>query len=325
MDKEFVWHPIKRPDLALLNSISDLIHKCETEEPGLLTSVRLGPTVILTCDFSGQHKDAEFECYSFLIADLAYLWFWDELRKGVRDEYLPNNRRMSFKGLNDNHRQRALVPFLQAAGWIPGLLLSILIDKSIHSLFNADKDLRSQDSKHWKRSPFEKLQVVAHIGALLLAGMSAPKQDVIWLSDEDEIAPNDQRLREVCDLVAHHCNHYLPHQLGHFRFGTARSDNGDRMIEDLIAIPDLAAGALCELAPLICEQHTVLNGPVAFHGATAQAKSACIMDWLTYRPHTLKKLLVRIFRDINGNVRLSCVYWWQPSDKSVDPHLKRKL
>jgi hypothetical protein len=101
----------------------------------MLTSVRGGPQLIMTSDYSGQHAGCDAEVYSFLIADAVYLWLWQEMRKNLRQKYLPDMRRMSYKALGDKQRQAALIPFLRIANCIPGLLLTIMVDKRIKQLF----------------------------------------------------------------------------------------------------------------------------------------------------------------------------------------------
>ena len=162
MTGQLVWHPLNRPEFGLMDTMSSLIHRFELAQPDLLTTVRLGPTLFLATDFSGQHNLADYESYSFLIADLIYLWLWDDMRKEVRTEYLSNDRRMSFKGLNDAQKKRALIPFLRAANCIPGLSITLLVDKSIPSLINQDgkldiSDAEYKDYQNWKPQVFEKL------------------------------------------------------------------------------------------------------------------------------------------------------------------------
>ena len=65
-----------------------------------------------------------------------------------------------------------------------------------------------------------------------------------WFTDEDEIAPNQTKHAEATRFIGHLLNHYCTGNMGHFRFGTTASDFGDLLIEDLAAVPDLAAGGL---------------------------------------------------------------------------------
>lgn len=311
MSVPLTWKPIKRPEFSLMNSISNLVHQVEASQGSPLTSVRNGPNLILCCDFSGQHSSAKYECYSFLLADSIYLWLWDEFRKKLRIKYLPQRRRVSFKNLNDRYRQKALIPFLRASNCIPGVLFSFLIDKNIESLFEKKGKLDLSDPeyknyKHWKPSVFEKILRIAHFGSLILACMSAPNQNILWISDEDEIAPNKKRLVEVCKIFEHHSNHYLPHLMGKSKFGTAQCDDGSLFIEDLLAIPDLVAGTLCELAPGFSNKACELENLNIFKEQVIQYKSTIIMNWLMDPIHTLKKIIIRL-EAIDGEINIRCI------------------
>ena len=44
------------------------------------------------------------------------------------------------------------------------------------------------------------------------------------------------------------------HNLGRVKLGSTRSDDGSLALEDLAAIPDLAAGAACEVLSLMTRQ-----------------------------------------------------------------------
>jgi hypothetical protein len=156
---------------------------------------------------------------------------------------------MSYKGLNDAFRRGALGTFLDAANQIPGLLLTFAIDRGVHSLFR-------RDDRDTVRSPelnllagmssitAERTMRVIHLASLCLRGTTRADQDVLWITDEDEIVPNEKRLRRFVDLFTAVSSHYLVHDLRHLRIGTTRLDTGRRDVEDLVAICDLAAGAL---------------------------------------------------------------------------------
>ena len=316
MINQLVWQPLNRPELGLMNSISTLIHHLELSQPSLLTTVRLGPTLFLSTDFSGQHDLAEYESYSFLIADLIYLWLWDDMRKETRSRYFSDKRRMSFKGLNDAQKKRALIPFLRAANCIPGLSITLLVDKSIPSLLSPDGKLdmshpEYKEYQHWKPHTFEKLLRVVHFAAMLIAGLSAPGQNLIWITDEDEIAPNEERLVEACGVIEHIMNHYLAHNLGRVQFGTTKSDDGGLALEDLAAIPDFVAGALCDLAPTFARRARGLSFVVP-KDSVEKEKVKVIVDWFADPIHTLKKLVVSLDYE-KGNVTPSCIYFQSSS------------
>ena len=84
---------------------------------------------------------------------------------------------------------------------------------------------------------------------------------------------------------------YLPHALGHIRVATAQSDDGSLSIEDVLAIPDIAAGAWGEISSNVARR----LGRVA-HAANVLAtdnllpKAHEILLWLSDNQHSLKRI-----------------------------------
>jgi hypothetical protein len=64
------------------------------------------------------------------------------------------------------------------------------------------------------------MRVVSLLG-LLIAGFSAPGQDVLWATDEDAIAANAYRVRLLVDALALVSSNLLDHDLRHLRVATA--------------------------------------------------------------------------------------------------------
>jgi hypothetical protein len=71
MAKDQVWWPLNKPQLGPVNAISNLISQEEARVPDLLTSVRFGPTLLITADYGGDHKESFYETLGFLVIDLA--------------------------------------------------------------------------------------------------------------------------------------------------------------------------------------------------------------------------------------------------------------
>ena len=244
------WNRSITPPWGVTAGISNVMRQLQLAHIELLPNLHLGPTLVVTSDYSGQDKKATHETFSFLIADLTFCWLWDEKRRQVRKTLLPDKRRMSYKGLNDVQRRRALLPFLEAADWIPGVLATVLVDKRLARslmLTSADRLELPAHLANWPSQVIKKLLLVSHLGSLFIAGLSAPGQNVEWFTDADDFVANDKRVIDLTPLFAGMVSNYSEQQMGHFRFGTTRCDNGDLMIEDFASLPDLAAGALCEI------------------------------------------------------------------------------
>src|ERR1700694_3499586 len=68
-------------------------------------------------DYSGDGKRFKYDVVTMVLVDIPNSRRWGIERQLVREKFLKDNRRMSFKGLNDALKRRALVPFLDAANY----------------------------------------------------------------------------------------------------------------------------------------------------------------------------------------------------------------
>ena len=300
------WNPLNDEKFGLMNTFSENIKQVEAQYPDLLPDLRDGSTIFIGADFSGQHNLARYDALSFLFADLEKCNEWESLRKQLRKRYLSDGRRMSYKNLRDSKRRNILIHFLDAANVIPGLLVTILIDKDIGSLFSFEKHLDMESPefvkfKHWKRNTFEKLLRVIHFVSCFLFGLTLENQDILWFLDEDEIVPNEDRLREFVKIFGIIFSNYLKHDLGHIRIGTTKSDTGKRDIEDLVSVTDIAAGALSQVLTDYSKMGIVPGSLIMtplMHPLPSKTKE--IMLWFNDNNQKLKRIVYEIKKGNNS-------------------------
>jgi hypothetical protein len=305
-----VWKTISKTNLGWLNSISNEIADLEKKCDNFLIDIRDSKELILVSDYSGQHKGAKVEAYSYLLTSFDAIWLWLELRKDFRKNFLANQRRMAFKALNDRLRIEALIPFLRIANSIPGLLFTAIIDKRIKSLFQELSVQLPPECKGFKATVLKRIQLIAAFGGLVLAGMSSPYQNLLWVTDEDEIAPNVDKFYDVTKLIGYCISHILSHNLGHIKIATTKSDCGNFEVEDLAAIPDIAAGALCEHSPLIMESlfESDVDEDPKFICGQATKKAEIIGNWFADGScHALKKVIAFIGLSQN-KIKTNCIH-----------------
>jgi hypothetical protein len=275
----------------------------EDKDLNVFTDIRTGPNLIVASDYAGECKGDKSNSYSFLACDAIYLWLWHEMWEKTRSKHLPDGRRMSFKKLNDKFRQGALVPFLKAANTIPGVLITFVFHKNTGLLFKGE---HTSWKHQWKRRPFEKLLRVAHLFSMIISCLSRNQQEIVWLTDNDEIMANEAKQKNTRSVVMHLLNHYLRHQISWTRFGTPKG----LASEDLLAIPDLACGAINELAEaLFLAAGQKCNKPKMWE-ADIQNKAQKILDWYCDdAKHSLKRILVLVWRDPDKKLRHSCIHF----------------
>ena len=271
-----------------------------------MTNVRGSENLIIASDYGGDHKGCRFRAFSFLLASLDALGGWLKAREQFRLRYLRDGRRMSFTQLGDRYRRAALPKFLEIAETIPGNLATVLIDRRIQSIFSGRDDLDNAQlatlrAAGWSANSLERLATITHFVAFFLAGFSRAGQNVLWVSDEDEIAANETRQKQLTEIFGIVASNYLPHNLRHARIGTTHSDNGSLELEDLGAIPDLAAGALSEIYSAYSDQNALPSGAVVVPvPQTVSWKSRQIMNWLSQDINLLSKIVFVFQRSKNG-------------------------
>jgi hypothetical protein len=256
-------------------------------------------SLLVGSDYSGEERDAPYTVYSFLFVCLESWGAWEPERLEIREKFLSDSRRMSFKKMNDSQRRRALSPLLDAANSLSGLSFSVAIDKKCKSLFSKSPPLDLSNPnfrpyQKWKTAVLEKTFLVTHLIGFLLAGLAHQWQNVLWFTDEDSIAANDDRVRELTLLFGWISSLYLTFDLGHIRCGTSRCDDGSRQIEDFLAIPDLIAGAISEQFKIRTnDTFETPEGLTIFRGDYSE-KTQKIMWWFSDFQRPLKRLVAVI-------------------------------
>ncbi|MCA9210778.1 MAG: hypothetical protein KDA55_20605, partial [Planctomycetales bacterium] len=239
----------------------------------------------------------------------------------IRKKFLLNQRRMSYKSLNDRRRQAALGPILENFNQLPGLLFSIAIPKSTPTIFakGPTEHLASDPAfDGWRPGPIERAMRIVHFASTLVRGLSCAGQDVWWFTDQDEIAANDDRLGLFVTLFATIASHYLPHTLRHLRISTTRSDTGRRDIEDLVSVADLAAGALQEAldggnAGLLVENPSIFLPS----GQPLSRKARHIMDWFADNTRPLRRLTLVIDAPLVDGLRVTALRFHGSRDVDI--------
>ncbi|QFR34629.1 hypothetical protein [Ancylobacter sp. TS-1] len=280
--------------------LSEIFEKYVSSAPGFPNGTR-GQKLVSVADFSGSHAGSRYDTYAFLLLDLDANDWWFQAQRAFRQEIL-KSRRLSFKALNDRFRRSALPVFINAANEIEGALIVVAVDKNTGSLFERSDDDEARELLGvWKKSVQEQVLRVAHLGSYLVAGFSAPNQNVLWIVDQDQIAANDGQLTQLTKIVAAVGVHYLKHDLGHLRCATTLSDDGSLAIEDLAAISDLAAGAFAEYFNAVTRQGRFpVKGVISLEPVGLSPKTRSLCRWLLDPGHPLSRLFLVLDRPNDG-------------------------
>src|SRR4029077_12260677 len=94
------------------------------------------------------------------------------------------------------------------------------------------------------------------------------------------------------ELLAHISSHYLTHDMGDLRCGTTECDDGSRLIEDFVSVPDLIAGALSEVLsnnPEMENDPTVMGSIRTLEALSL--KTRMILAWFKDNTQPLKRIV----------------------------------
>ena len=269
-----------------------------------------GKTLTIVSDYGGQHKSSKFETFSFLVFDLEQNKSWLSGQRHFRSHILKQNRRFSYKNLNDNMRRRALLPFLNLADQLNGWLVTLCIQKNMNHIFlDYENELEVRGSLGlWKSRPAEKLMRILHFSGFLVSGLATPKQDVLWICDEDDIAANVHQLTQLTKLFGNVVSNSIEFDLGHLRCGTTKSDDGTLTLEDLASICDLSAGAFADVVSKMKENNLMPRKKIFTHIPTNTGwKTGIIYTWLANPKTNLMRVTCIIDEGEKGAVRSTII------------------
>jgi len=154
----------------------------------------------------------------------------------------------------------------------------------------------------WNKKTFERALRVSDLLALLLGGMSWPGQDIVWITDNDDIVADIDHHLDLIQVFTNIISKYLPHDLGHLKIGTARSDPGDLQIEDLLSIPDLVGGAVAEL---LTQQDKAGGSPraglIVPLSKRITNKTKLLAYWLSIDSSLLQPLVIQVLPAMKGS------------------------
>jgi hypothetical protein len=300
LDSQVRWNDLASSNLGFMNRLHAAIGRLARLEPNILPQPFTGESLYVASDYGATHGQGSYDWIGLLITDMRGSETWRTRRAQIRNSSLRDGRRMSYKSLGDSTKSRALTRFLRSADHIPGMLVLIYFDRGLDDLFLGKGEPALTDSAlkllaSWKPRQREKLLRILHFLAFFVAALSRPGQHVVWLTDEDEIIPNEFRLQSLLDLAMEISGHYVVHNLGYLRFATAAVDDDSRFIEDLLSIPDLAGGGLAATLDEMKRTRQLPRGDLMVplpHGL--RAKALFLAHWFADYSCSLKRMAWRI-------------------------------
>lgn len=269
-------------------------------------------TVACFSDYAGDNQDSKYDAYTFIIVDYVSLHGWRHALQHVRQQGWRDLSYFEYKKLHkDKCRTRLLSNYLDAADYMHGIVISVLIHKSIDWFLGgrAGKILFEEGLGEWKDRLAERLLRVVHLCSLLLAGFARQQNKVFWQTDRDPITEGMGRMDNVREVFRRVLNMYSGHD--YKLIGIAKKFEVRRGVEDyhrhLLSVPDLVSGALLDL---INHSNKSSNDTIKSY---PQIKSVPILRWMGNESATLKRVILKVERDLSGEGYDFCTSFIKPA------------
>lgn len=223
-----------------------------------------GSNIYIASDYVVGNKQSLYDTYGILVVDETSCVNWNRERTRIRNQFLPDGRKMAYKSLNDKIRLRALEPFMSAADQMNGVCISFAINRRLpHQVvspetFNAQRrgEFNNQWDMRWKLKPFQHSLQAGLLAAFFVAGLAREGQHLSWVSDQDEAFANINFHADTGSFFTRCLGAFgiHPQFFKSISIYTSEIDSEDRYLEDLLAIPDIAAGLTAKYLTSICRE-----------------------------------------------------------------------
>ncbi|WP_217471847.1 hypothetical protein [Burkholderia contaminans] len=247
-------------------------------------------------DYGGEHGDARYSTYSFLFVALDKNGPFETHMRALRRKHKIHDpySEFKYKDLKYGPRSRALPEYLELVdNLIHGAVVTVAIDKKIGSVFGMTKSeahasiakqLEEGGFGKWTGHVGEKVLRVLHILAAFTAAMTYDQQRLFWYSDTDQINEDakDRSFSDTQKMFGSVGAMYMTHGFDVLGFGKSFLEKG--YLDDLLSVPDLAAGMLQDL---LTAQETGDDIP-------GGEEKLAVLKWLATPATFLSKIHVRI-------------------------------
>jgi hypothetical protein len=265
--------------------------------------------IAVMSDFGGEHSSAKFHTYSFLFLAYNKVGPFEEKIRELRKKYglLEHYSEFAYKKLASGAKARALPEYLQLVDrFIHGAIITIAIDKRIETVFGAKKkqthsvmvtQLKEEGLGEWHGPGAEKALRIVNIIAAFASLLTHENQRLLWYSDKDLINEDGKKwnFTNTQQILIRVLGMYLTHRLDVVGFAKSFEEKG--YLDDLLSVPDLAAGVVQDL---LLQNSTGEDIPCG-------DEKAMIMQWIATPARYLSKLTIQITRTADGGIGFGSV------------------
>lgn len=283
---------------------SHLLNKIVQENIRELPDFSDDSKIAVMSDFGGEHPGALFNTYSFLFMAYNKVVVFEQKIIELRNKYglLSPYSEFAYKKLKSGARSRALQEYLQLVDqFIHGAIITVAIDKEIKTVFGANmrqahpvmmKQLESEGLGKWSGRTAEKVLRVTNIIAAFTTLLTHKDQRLLWYSDKDPINEDGRGrdFKQTQQIFIRVLGMYLTHRLDVVGFGKSFDEKSH--LDDLLSVPDLAAGVVQDL---LFQHKTHADIP-------GGDEKVMVMKWIATPARYLSKITVQVTHTLDGGI-----------------------
>lgn len=302
-------------DHPFFSSLLALAVSKVTELPDFSEDTKLG----IFSDFGGEHAGAEFATYSILIMSLSKAGPFQTAIEALRRKYsmVDPYSEFAYKKLTNGARSRAIGEFLHIVdNFIHGALITVAIDKQLKTVFGGSKNhahadmtkqLAAMGLGKWKGEVAEKAARVCHTICAFLSLTMHPNQRVLWYCDNDAINQDSgvRTFKNMQEIFAHVLRGYTQKHLDILGFAKSFTDKSH--YDDLLSIPDLAAGVVQDL---------LRSHKTGVDQVSGGEEKVAVMRWIANQSKFLTKITIQLVPLPDGQVGVGTIDFL-PADSRV--------
>lgn len=268
-----------------------------------LEDLSCSPNVICATDFS----TVTLKSYKTYVSTGVLLITVKEMARwmtGARADFRRKDRftgeRVSYKKVSDrtDHLER-LSAFLECAGRIKGILITITVPTDPPYLFSNKSDLATNPNlahlESWDTRAFESLVRTANLLMVCCTPFLRENQTLCWLCDNDELFANERHGDDTVGFVRSYLKGVVCRSAN---IGAITPSsvflNNPLAAEDLLSVTDIVAGAMGDITAM-SERELGSKMLEGWHRVPAgKTKSNKVVDWLSDESLPLVRLCLSL-------------------------------
>ncbi|KDP84725.1 hypothetical protein CF70_018070 [Cupriavidus sp. SK-3] len=260
--------------------------------------------IAVMSDFGGEHPTAHFYTYSFLFVAYDKVGPFAKQVQELREKHdlLAPYSEFAYKKLKSGPRSRALPEYLRLVdNLIHGAIITVAIEKRIETVFGVKKkqahpvmveQLMTEGLGTWHGPAAEKVFRVCHILAAFMSLLTVDRHRLLWYSDKDTINDegSNRKFSDTQTIFQRVIPMYMQHGFDVIGFG--KSFDTKSHLDDLLSIPDLAAGVVQDLLQANRTGEEIQGGD----------EKIAVMKWMASPSKFLSKITVQIAQTGDGGI-----------------------